>query len=192
MMNPLDLKNIQSKGKGGIVMRYLRRTLLPFVLVLGLMAGEGIGVLAQTGDGATIRVGSLSFTESTILGEMISQLLEEDGYTVERKPDLGGTAEAHQALVSGEVDLYVEYTGGALVSILGLPVPTAGTPDAATPAVSIDDQVLITVAENYLDQFSLVWLDEFGFNDTYALAVTAETAARYDLVTVSDLAAHAG
>lgn len=173
-------------------MRHLRRLALPLLLVAGLVTGHGGGVLAQDEDRPTIRVGALSFTESIILGEMISLLLEDAGYNVERKLDLGVSAEAHRALVAGEIDVYVEYTGGGLVAILGLPVPAAEANGSGAPAASIAEQTYDTVAKVYLEEFGLVWLDEIGFNNTYAMAVTAATAEEYGLATIGDLEAHAG
>jgi glycine betaine/choline ABC-type transport system substrate-binding protein len=173
-------------------MRHVKRVSLSFLLIVGLIAGQGGVVLAQDADSSTIGVGSLGFTESIILGEMISLLLEDAGYEVDRKLDLGTSADAHGALLAGEIDVYVEYTGGGLVAILGLPVPTGVEEGPGTPVASIADQTYHTVAGAYRDQFGLVWLDLIGFNNSYTMAVTAETAEAYDLATVSDLAEHAG
>ncbi len=175
-----------------IDMRYITRMTLPFLLVVGLFLAPGAVVLAQDEDSPSVSVGSLSFTESIILAEMISLLLEDAGYDVERTFDLGVSAEAHEALVSGEIDLYVEYTGGGLVAILGLPVPTAAADGAGTPTASIAEETYTIVADAYLEEFGLVWLDEIGFNNTYAMAVTAETAESLGLRTISDLVEHAG
>ena len=78
------------------------------------------------------------FTESIILAEIVSTLLEDNGYTVERQFNLGGTAVVHQALISGEVDIYVEYTGTGLLAILGEDLPeTSASPVAgASPAAT--------------------------------------------------------
>ena len=157
-------------------MRNLRRVALFLLLMSGLVAGHSGFALAQ--DEPPIVVGSLSFTESAIVGDMLALLLENAGYAVERRADLGVTSDAHAALVAGEIDLYVEYTGGGLVSVLGQAVPAAEG-GSATPVVaptSIADQTYDAVAAGYLDEFGLVWLDEIGFNNTYALAVTAATA----------------
>jgi len=172
-------------------MRHITRMTLPFLLVAAMLFAPGASATAQGEDPPSIRVGSLSFTESVILAEMISLLLEDAGYTVDRTFNLGVSAEAHEALVSGEIDLYVEYTGGGLVAILGLPVPTAGADGSGTPTASVADQTYNAVAAAYLEEFGLVWLDEFGFNNTYALAVTAETAEMMNLRTISDLSDHA-
>lgn len=172
-------------------MRHIKRVSLSFLLMVALIAGQDAAAAAQDTDSPTIAVGSLGFTESIILGEMISLLLEDAGYEVERKLDLGTSADAHGALVAGEMDVYVEYTGGGLVAILGLPVPAAADSGSGTPVASIAEQTYAIVAEAYRVQFGLVWLDEIGFNNSYAMAVTAHTAEAFDLATVSDLADHA-
>lgn len=168
-------------------MRTPGRTMLSIVLLLGLVSGQVAAVAAQQ-DEAPIVVGSLSFSESTILGEMLAILLEDAGYEVERKMELGVSEDLHAALIDGEIDLYVEYTGGGLVAILGLPVPTV---TAATPAVSVEEQTWTLVSERYAEEFGLTWLDEIGFNNSYALAVTRETADELGLETISDLEGHA-
>jgi glycine betaine/choline ABC-type transport system substrate-binding protein len=176
------------------------RTAATLIAVLGMMLASMAGissVAAQDDDKPTITVGSKNFTEQIILGEMVSLILEDAGYDVERRLNLGGLAVVHEALVAGEIDVYVEYTGTGLVAVLGRPVPTVeGTPAAtpaggaapATPAASVADLTYQQVSEAYLEEFGLVWLDELGFNNTYALAVTQETAEEYDLETTSDLA----
>ena len=69
-----------------------------------------------------ITVGSKNFTEQVVLGEIVAQHLEHRlGRRVDRKLNLGGTMLAHQALVRGDIDLYPEYTGTALTTILKLP-----------------------------------------------------------------------
>ncbi len=174
-------------------MHNIRGVALALLVVVGLLAGQAGAALAQ--DEPAIVVGSLSFTESAILGDLYSLLLEDAGYAVERRADLGVTSDAHAALVAGEIDLYVEYTGGGLLSVLGQPAPALGSDGTATPAaaaMSVADQTYDAVAEGYLAEFGLVWLDEIGFNNTYALAVAAATAEEYGLVTLSDLAASAG
>ena len=95
---------------------------------------------------------------------------------MERRVNLGGTAIAHQALVSGEIDLYPEYTGTGLGVVLKQP-PEG---DAAT--------VLRKVREGYEKQFGLTWLDPSGIDNGNALVVLPATARRYRLETLSDLA----
>lgn len=179
-------------------MRLTMRTLMTMVAALGMLIASLAGIstaAAQDDDAPTISVGSKNFTEQIILGEMLALMLEDAGYDVDRNLNLGGLAVVHEALVSGEIHVYVEYTGTGLVAVLERPVPDVGdsaTPVAggdasATPAASTADLVYEQVSEAYLEEFDLVWLDELGFNNTYALAVTQETAEEYDLETTSDL-----
>lgn len=123
----------------------------------------------------TVRVGSKNFTEQLIVGEMVAQVLEDAGYTVERKLNLGGTAVVHQALTAGDVDTYVEYTGTGLLALLKL--PQQNDPQA----------VLDTVKKEYESQFKLTWLKPWGFNNTYALALRSDKATELGAKKVSDL-----
>jgi glycine betaine/choline ABC-type transport system substrate-binding protein len=156
--------------------------------------GRVPGMSAQ--DKPTIRVGSKPFTESTILGEVIGMLMEHAGYPVERKLDLGGTAVVHEGMVQDELDVYVEYTGTALLAILGRELPeSGGTEPDASPASGANpgkDEVYQIVSEAYPDEFGIVWLEPWGMNNTYSIAVRRETADEFGLVTMSDLADHAG
>ena len=182
-------------------MRRTARIAVTLIAMLGMMLASMSGmasVTAQDDDKPTITVGSKNFTEQLILGEMLSLMLEDAGYEVERQLNLGGTAIVHEGLVSGEIDTYVEYTGTGLVAVLGLPVPEAEATPGATPAgdassaTSVVDQTYDIVAEAYPEEFGAVWLDPLGFNNTFALVVTSETAEEYDLQTISDLQGLAG
>lgn len=159
------------------------------------------GSLAQDAEKPTVTVGSKDFTEQVLINEMLAQLLEEAGYPVERQLNLGGTAIVHEALVNGEVDTYIEYTGTGLLAILNLTLPGAdatgdATPEgdmAATPATgSVVDTVYDTVKQEYADQFNLVWLDPIGFNNTYALAMRQEQVDELGVMAISDLQGVAG
>ena len=138
------------------------------LVTIGLCAAAGID--AQT---RSITVGSKTFTESYLLAEMLAQLLESRNVQVERRTGLGGTLVAFQALVSGEIDVYPEYSGTLAQVILELP----GDPDEAELAAA-------------LAPLGVELLPRLGFNNTYALAVKPETAARYGLASISDLAEH--
>lgn len=127
-----------------------------------------------------IRVGSKDFTEQFVLGEMYAQALEKAGYPVERKLNLGGTPVAQQALLNKEIDLYPEYTGTGLLTVL------------KEPANSDRAQVYQTVAAQYKQKFSLVWLEPSLMNNTQALAMTQAGAQKYGIRTISDMAAAAG
>ena len=176
-------------------MKRLLSIAMTLVVALGLMATSIAAPAAAQGDKPTVTVGSKDFTESIILAEIVSTLLEDNGYTVERQFNLGGTAVVHQALISGEVDIYVEYTGTGLLAILGEDLPeTSASPVAgASPAATAgQDAVYDIVKRGYQEQFGLTWLEPWGFNNTYALAVTQETADEYGLEKISDLQGVAG
>lgn len=125
-------------------------------------------------------VASKDFTEQFILGEMYAQLLEDAGYTVDRRLNLGGTPVAHQALLDGQIDLYPEYTGTGLLTVLGMGV------------MSDETAVYNTVRDAYAEQFSLVWLDPAPMNNTQALAMTRARATELGITTFSDMVANAG
>ena len=125
--------------------------------------------------GSSVAVGSKDFTEELILGELYAQLLEQNGFTVARKLDLGGTQVAMAAVRRGDIDLYPEYTGTALVTEL----KAKPSPDAAANYE--------TVKNAYRARYDLTWLDASPFNDTQALATTQAIKERYRIATLSDL-----
>jgi osmoprotectant transport system substrate-binding protein len=97
---------------------------------------------------------------------------------VDRKFNLGGTLLAHQALVSGDIDLYPEYTGTALTAIL------------KSPPSRDRQQSFQHVQTEYLRRFHIAWLNPLGFNNTFAMVVRGEDARRGRLQTLSDAAKH--
>jgi glycine betaine/choline ABC-type transport system substrate-binding protein len=139
----------------------------------------GCGCSRPGGEGV-IRVGSKNFTEQVVLGEIIAQHLEHRLHrNVERRLNLGGTLLAHEALLSGEIDLYPEYTGTALLAILK---------DSSTGMPA--DAVLAHVRAEYQRRFQLDWLDPLGIDNGFAMVVRGADARRRHLETLSD-AAHA-
>jgi len=123
-----------------------------------------------------IRIASKNFTEQLILAEMMAQMIEKrTDLSVDRKFNLGGTIICHQALKRGEIDLYAEYTGTGLMAILQL------------PAMNNPDEVYDRVSGEYLNRFSLVWLEPFGFNNTYTLTVRKQDAVQNKWKVISDL-----
>ncbi len=123
---------------------------------------------------SVIVVGSKNFTESVLLGELLAQQIEHrTDLRVDRRLNLGGTFLCHQALRSGQIDVYPEYTGTALTAILKRPVEQD------------PDKVFETVSGAYRQEFAAQWLKPFGFNNTFAVVVRPEER----LQTISDLAA---
>lgn len=147
-------------------------------IVAGLIAAL---LLAGCGSRASgIRVGSKNFTEQVVLGEIIAQHLENRlAVPVKRDLNLGGTLLTHSALLSGELDLYPEYTGTALAAILDQPLET----DPAT--------VLEQVRAGYRE-FGVEWLDPLGIDNTFAMVVKGAEARARNLTTLSDAARAAG
>jgi osmoprotectant transport system substrate-binding protein len=148
-------------------------------LIAAAAAGPTAGAFGQTGGRPGVSVGSKAFTEQLIVGNMVALLLESKGYPVTRKLGLGSTALAHAALVKGDIDVYVEYTGTGLVTILKQ--PASQDPQATYDAVK----------KLYADQFHLVWAKPWGFNNTYALMMRKADADRLKITKISDLKDHA-
>lgn len=126
-------------------------------------------------ESGAIRVGSKDFAEQFILGEMYARVLEAEGFPVERKLKLGGTQVTHESLKSGEIDLYPEYTGTALLSIL------------KRPRNRDSQAVYEIVSQEYAQQFKLKWLNPAPMNNTYVLVMTPEDAKQYRIETISDI-----
>lgn len=123
---------------------------------------------------APIVVASKNFNESYILGEIVAQLLERDGFAVERKLGLGGTKICYDALAIGDVDVYVEYTGTIAEAIKDID----GDPTLERLAAALAPD-------------GVEMLPPLGFNNTYAIAMAPAVAAARGLATVSDLVRHA-
>jgi len=125
-------------------------------------------------------VGSKNFTEQVILGELLAQQIERTTkLPVERRLNLGGTLICHQAIVSGQIDAYVEYTGTALTAILKHPAST----DAK--------QVYDTVRRDYQEQFKTEWTEPLGFNNTFVIVIRDDDAKKLNLKSISDAAPYA-
>ncbi|MGD8734767.1 MAG: glycine betaine ABC transporter substrate-binding protein, partial [Gammaproteobacteria bacterium] len=133
------------------------------------------GATASVGaaDAQEVVVGSKSFTESVILGEMLVQLAEDAGGAARHRRQLGGTRVLWSALLEGEIDAYPEYTGTLLRETLA----EVGLADAAE-------------LERYLSSLSISMTPPLGFNNTYAIGVKAELADRMELRRISDLRDH--
>jgi glycine betaine/choline ABC-type transport system substrate-binding protein len=127
---------------------------------------------------APVVVGSKNFTEQVVLGEIVAAHLEALGFAVDRRLNLGGTTLCHEAVRTGQLDLYVEYTGTALTDVLK--APPASDPDA----------VRKTVREGYAP-LGLRVGDALGFDNTFALVMRKDTARAAGIARISDLRAHA-
>jgi osmoprotectant transport system permease protein len=151
-------------------------------IVLGGWAGRGGGGTA----GARVVVGSKNFEESRLLGEMFAQLIEARTHLrVERRLGLAGTQICFEALKGGAIDVYPEYTGTGLVSILGERAAGGGGGQASPGSATA---TLRRVRAEFLARWDLWWMAPLGFQNAYEIAVPSELARRDRLATLSDLA----
>ncbi len=127
--------------------------------------------------GSRIVIGAKNFTEQVILGELLAQEIEAQGEPVDRRFYLAGSYIAHQALVSGRIDAYVEYTGTALTSVLKQPLDHD------------PQRVFDTVARIYSQKYGVRVLPSLGFENTFAMVLRGDDARRLHVFTLSDLAA---
>ncbi len=135
---------------------------------VALAAGPGAG------DGPPVIVGSKRFTESVILGEIVTQLARSRGYAAEHRREIGGTRIRFAALELGEIDVYPEYTGTITQEIL------------SGENLTSDDDIRAALAER-----GIMMTATLGFNNTYVIGVRPQTADELGLATISDLRAHA-
>jgi osmoprotectant transport system permease protein len=145
------------------------------VLIL-LLSGLSVwrGAINQTVNSANkIRVGSKDFTESIILAEILAQMLEKKGITIERQFELGGNL-PHDALLSNQIDVYPEYTGTAFTAIL------------KHKPITNPDEVYNQTKTDYAEKFNLILSPPLGFNNDFAILVRGEAARKFNLKTISD------
>jgi osmoprotectant transport system permease protein len=155
----------------------------PFAVAAVLIAVlGGIAVVAARTFGGTagaIRVGSKNFTEQIVLGELLAQTIESrTSLRVQRRLNLGGTFICDRAVRSGDIDMYVEYSGTAQTAIFHQPADTDR------------HRVFDSIKSRYADA-GLTLMDPLGYENTFAMLVRADDAKRLGLRTLSDLANHA-
>jgi osmoprotectant transport system substrate-binding protein/osmoprotectant transport system permease protein len=133
---------------------------------------------SQSANQGRVAIGSKDFTESALLAEIVAQMLEARGVPVERRFELGGNL-PHEALVSGTLDLYPEYTGTSYTAILHY------------QPISDPRAVYDQVKQEYASKFNVEVSPPLGFENTFAILVRGEEARRLNLKTISDAAPHA-
>ena len=126
----------------------------------------------------TINIATKPMTEGYILGQMLTELIEQ--YT-DLKVNMttgvgGGTSNIHPAMLKGEFDLYPEYTGTSWEAVL-------------KKEGSYDESKFDELQKEYKEKYNLEYVNLYGFNNTYGLAVNRDIAEKYNLKTYSDLAA---
>ncbi|MFD0696584.1 glycine betaine ABC transporter substrate-binding protein [Paenibacillus sp. GCM10027628] len=163
------------------------------IMVLSVLTLAAAAALAGCGNGGSkeasaggstakkltiaLTVGSKDNTENHLIGEMYAEIFEDMGIKVSRKLSLGGTAPTFEALKKGDLDIYPEYTGTGLTVMLKQPVEK-------------DQKKVEQMLSEGFKQWNLEWLESAQENATYGFAVKKETADKYKLLTISDLAAH--
>ena len=158
-----------------------RKGLRNVVVAAVLVVVAGVAIWQVSGNTDTtdnkIVIGSKDFTESALLAEIVAQMLEARGVAVERRFELGGNL-PHEALVSGTLDVYPEYTGTAFTAILH------------HEPISDPRAVYDLVKKEYLERFNIGVSAPIGFENTFAILVRGEESRRLDLKTISDAAPH--
>ncbi len=151
-----------------------RGTIVAAAAAIAALVLSGVALAGRSNAGVV--VGSKNFTEQVILGELLAQTIErETDLTVDRRLNLGGTLIAERALLSGEIDAYVEYTGTSLTAIFNQPL-------AKDPQAVFD-----TVRDQYA-RTGRTLLRPLGFNNTFAILVRGRDARERGLRTIEDAA----
>lgn len=145
-------------------------------ILLALVMACSLAACGKQGD--TIRIGSKDFTESLVVAEVYALALEDAGYKVERKLNIAGSI-VHTSITNNEIDLYPEYTGTGLLTVLKMDL------------ITDPDEVYRVVKEEYNKQFELTWLDSSKANDSNGLCIRTAMAEEYGIYTISDLQQHA-
>jgi osmoprotectant transport system substrate-binding protein len=165
----------------------MRRALFRFLYLLCLLNLLYFTAACRKPTQPHLTIGSKFFTEQVILAELLAQHIEATTHIpVERKTNLGGTLLVHKALLAGDLDLYVEYTGTALTAVLN-----------ESPNSDSSAQIYDRVKQQYSQKFNLDLTEPLGFENTFAMVIRADDAQALHLRTMSDLAAiapnwHAG
>src|SRR5277367_946659 len=150
----------------------MRRLLLTLLLIAAVALNS-----CHSSSPRKLVIGSKFFTEQVVLAELLAQHIEARTHIpVQRKANLGGTLLVQKAMLSGQLDLYVEYTGTALTSVLG----ESPTGDASA--------IYQRVQSEYARRFGLVVTEPLGFENTFAMVVRTEDARTNQLVNISDIA----
>src|SRR6185436_19437566 len=150
-----------------------RRLVLVSAASLALVVLGGSALWATRSPGAIV-VGSKNFTEQLVLGEIVAQAIERDtGLPVQRRLNLGGTLICDRALITGDIDVYVEYTGTALTAIFH------------RPASNDPSTVMGTVRDLYAASGRSV-LPGLGYDNTFAVLVRGADARTRRLRTIDD------
>ncbi len=175
LVTPISLQNeTKSKEKQKKERRKNKIIVIITILIIGLLFLQEIDFSKKSKN--VIRVGSKDFTEQEILCYMTSHAIENNtDIDVENECNLGGAQVVFSALTNDNIDLYIDYAGTDYTDIL------------KHKPISDVDKVYKTIKKEMKEKYDIEVLNQMAFNNTYALAVTKETAQRYNLATISDL-----
>lgn len=174
-------KGIRKHGKSKSKLSKALVAVLGIAMTLLVVTGLVQALNKTTDSSDTIVVGGKNFTEQDIFVHIMSALIEEKtDLNVICKSYLGGSQVTHNAITSGGIDLYLEYTGTGWNSVLQQQ-PVGGEPE----------QTYKRVKEAYEQQFDVTWLKPIGFNNTFTLAMRKDKAEQLGIRSISDAKAHA-
>ena len=175
LVTPISLQNeTKSKEKQKKERRKNKIIVIITILIIGLLFLQEIDFSKKSDN--VIRVGSKDFTEQEILCYMTSHAIENNtDIDVENECNLGGAQVVFSALTNDNIDLYIDYAGTDYTDIL------------KHKPISDVDKVYKTIKKEMKEKYDIEVLNQMAFNNTYALAVTKETAQKYNLATISDL-----
>lgn len=148
-------------------------TLLLILVVLSLVL-VACGGKGNDSTDKKIVIGSKDFTENLVVSELYALALEDAGFKVERKFNIAGSI-VHSSIINKEIDMYPEYTGTGLLSVLKMPLLTDS------------QEVYDTVSKEYEDKFKITWLDYSKANDSNGLVITKKASDKYGIKTISQL-----
>lgn len=175
LVMPISMKKGAVKDKKKKRLRQKAVLVTASILILVIFITTSVGN-ASIGE-RTITVGSKDYTEQAVLGNIVADIIEDrTDIKVNRKLDLGGTQVCFGALQSGNIDMYIEYTGTAYTDTLKY-----------TP-ISDMQEVYNTVKSEFKELYDIEVLKQMNFNNTYVLAVSEDISEKYNLETISDLA----
>lgn len=160
------------------VVRRMLAVTLTAVMTMGFAGCGGSGTGAAKAEEKSVVVGSKDFTENEIVAEIYALALEDAGFTVERKMNIAGSV-VHTSITSAEIDIYPEYTGTGLITILGM------------EALTDQEEVYQTVKDAYNEQFGITWLDYAEANDGQGLFISKRVSDEYGITNISQLQANA-
>lgn len=161
----------------------MRRRVPILVMLVAVLFALGLRARARAdGERPSLVIGSKNFTENRLLAEIVAQLVEaRTGIAVERRTNLGGTKVVFEALKSGEIDLYPEYTGTGWAILLH-----------EEERVTDPLQAYVHVDREFMRRFGIDWLPPFGFSNSYGLAMRRDRAEALGITRISELRARAG